>query len=140
NLFGLLPASLVKLFNRKLLTKNFLNIYLILLIIFGSLLTLGNLYNYIQRSNTNKSDTTENNSRYNLSALPEFKPSKEIPPLQKDNTYSIDGYFTAYFSGKPELTGEVDTDKFFTKSYSYTDENNLIVYNGTYDILKKEIE
>ena len=56
-----------------------------------------------------------------------------------ESTYSIDGYFKAYFPSKPHKVDDVDTDVSFNRSYMYFDEENSISYHGTYNILRSPI-
>lgn len=53
-------------------------------------------------------------------------------------SYTIDNYFKAYFPGKPILTTNNEHIKMV--SYSYTDDSNVIIYNGTYSILAYPIK
>ena len=48
--------------------------------------------------------------------------------------YSVDGKFEAAFPSNPEFNGETGKGKERFRSYSYTDENNLVVYTAIYQV------
>jgi hypothetical protein len=50
--------------------------------------------------------------------------------------YTIDNYFKAVFPGSPQNNGELGTGAQKHRSYSYTDESNLVVYTATYQLGK----
>lgn len=49
-------------------------------------------------------------------------------------TYTIENTFQAYFPSKPRLNDSQKQNNFVMKSYEYTDEENLIIFNGTVSI------
>ena len=48
--------------------------------------------------------------------------------------YTIDKKLEAVFPAKPQFTGELGKGKQKSRSYNHTDENNIIVYNATYQV------
>ncbi len=48
--------------------------------------------------------------------------------------YTIDNKFDVALPASPVLTGESGSGKNRYKSYNYTDENNIIIYNATYQV------
>lgn len=48
--------------------------------------------------------------------------------------YTIDNKFDAVFPFSPKLTGQAGSKQNRHKSYHYTDEGNIIVYNATYQV------
>ncbi|MCP5170099.1 MAG: hypothetical protein H6999_10115 [Hahellaceae bacterium] len=48
--------------------------------------------------------------------------------------FSIDGKFYAFFPFEPQFSGEIGQGAAKHRSYSATDESNIIIYNGTYQV------
>lgn len=66
NLLGLIPTAIIKLINRKLSPEHFLNYYLLLMIILGSFLAVGNISILAHRTKSSggyDSNTEVNNSK-----------------------------------------------------------------------------
>lgn len=135
-LSGFIPAFLIKIFSWRAPIYKFFRNALILNLIIGAFLTLGNIYNYFQYERI--TNNYQSNFK-NLSNEKDIIEADKYVSYVNDNVYKIEKYLTAYFLGKPKFSGDVNTDKFYTRSYSYTDELNLIIYNGTYSVLNEDI-